>query len=856
MTNLGIQKLPLCHSLLYLNLSYTHIDDISDMSSCVNLRGVNLAGTQLKSYDPLKWLGGLEVLNLNFSSIETVGESFDHLPLLRSLDLGNTQLSSLRELNFLADRQLTRLEELYLDGVQAQGYIPEQRQELTREEVEQETRLSFHRFCDNIAFIDCLRVVNIGNSSFAKYAKYLRSKLSNDQTFVLVKPRSYYWFLNIINNDHEEVRGMILNGMNLNCRAGPAESDLFHLAWHKTCQGKTVFFDCLNEDPALRPTGLHLALLFNSVECVRLLVGAEALQDCPVWMGKVSEQADSETESDEEEELKEENDESDELTLTSEEASEVDGDSSLGSLSSDDLDSDLSEGEKETREEKREERKAQRKEERKDRQRRDRQQRKREKAAAAAAAPPPAARRRRASSLKPSSVASLPSSFSLGSAATRVGRHEDDGTGVSANAMALTKRLYAENVHRVTEKMTERRITGWKLMARGIMERLENILRGDPEEFGEDYQCAASVGTVKQVSVATERSKAQLVEAIKEDAAKKKLFSLEDIRKMYGSKRDLGQEEEEAAPVLAKDDPNVTDDDLFLANLRRDSRGDIVGTRGQFVSEDMIRLQLESAQSERASTVAASATVTEAEGGAKEGTGMFPELFAPGSLRPEGDAEDMSVLTLDSAEVVGADALAGLVADEFFPHVPALQQCLPWEPMLAKLTDPLVLRVYSHDRSLSSGASLEGEEESSVGRSVGGLSGVKASRYAVKQVHGQARKNPEGEPLSNALGMEYAEVHFLGKKSFWMESKRELLCKRVEGDEQKQREEVEYKQARWRNFVKENAKEDPRGVFGRDLRIARPMQLLHSSDGAPLGRVQRREKLAQLLRENRELQAL
>lgn len=315
-TDAGIDKIPLCQSLLYLNFSYTSITDISALSTCVNLRGVNLAGTKLQSYDPIKWLNGLEVLNLNCSAIDTIGDSFAELRLLRSLDLGNTQLRCLRDLEFLSSGQLTRLEELYLDGTQAKGYVPVRRPltpvrvhnqkvqleplplpALSEEEEAEQIKGTFLKFFDKIADIECLRVINIGNSPAAKYAKHLQSRIRSDDTFVLSRPRSYYWFLSIINNDHEDVRLMILNGMDVNCRAGEAESDLFFLAWSERCGGKTPFFNCLSEDDSLRPTAMHVAVFFNSVECLKHLVRVEAKQDYQVWMGKVDVESGSETDS-------------------------------------------------------------------------------------------------------------------------------------------------------------------------------------------------------------------------------------------------------------------------------------------------------------------------------------------------------------------------------------------------------------------------------------------------------------------------------------------------------------------------------------------------------------------------------
>lgn len=373
------------------------------------------------------------------------------------------------------------------------------------------------------------------------------------------------------------------------------------------------------------------------------------------------------------------------------------------------------------------------------------------------------------------------------------GSDKDDGSGVSVNTMSFARRVYDENVHRITERMTERRVTGWKLVAKTLLTRLENILLGEAEEFDDDYQSVASVGSVGQVSVATEIAKVKMVEAIKEEAAKKKIFSIEDIRKRFGSKKNMMEEDEEPVLLLAKDDPEVTDDDLFLCSLRRDSNGDIVGTRGQFVSEEMIRLQLESAQSERASTAAEGslASSTRVDSKAPGGNVMFPELFAQGGEDRGGGQDDVSVITHDTASALagggegegeGRGELDELVPDEFFPHIPALEQCLPWEPLFAKLTIPVVLKMYKQDFSAAQkeeDTAPEGTEEAPSMR--------KASRYATKKLivahdfDSNAKK--EGEPLMNGLGMEYVEISILGKKSFWLESKRDMLKSRIKSDE-------------------------------------------------------------------------
>ena len=462
--------------------------------------------------------------------------------------------------------------------------------------------------------------------------------------------------------------------------------------------------------------------------------------------------------------------------------------------------------------------------------------------------------RRRTSSLKPSSgdhvIANLAKfeskSEDRASHIIKPGDVKNCGSGVSLNAKVFARRVYDENIHRITEKMTERRITGWKTVSKTLYNRLENILHGDPEEFDDDYQSVASVGTVSQVSVATEKSKIRIVEEIKEEAAKKKLFSIEDIKKMYGSKKKI--EETEPEVLLAKDDPDVTDDDLFLCNLRRDSNGEIVGSRGEFISEEMIRLQLQSAQSERASTGAsASLTTTVKDSKALEGSTSFRDLFAPkdydGNVNNV-DKEDVSVITYETGEE-GADSCENLVADEYFPHIPALEQCMPWEPMFAKLLKPVVMKVYKQDAARRDEQPKQGDTGSHNKQ-------AETSRYTRKPVIAYINEmKKDDDVLRNKLGMEYVEISFLGKKSFWLESKKDILKARTAVDEQRDIEEEQYRLERWKNFLSDSVKSGGK-VYGRDARVAKPMKILYKNNGGDLTRDERKEKLLQLLQENRE----
>jgi hypothetical protein len=99
-------------SLMYLDISYTHVMDISLIcSSCLAIRVLSLAGLNLvdSKYQSITALQSLEVLSLRSSNISDI-KAISFLPLLRSLDLGSTSFSSVESLV-----NLGRLEELLLD---------------------------------------------------------------------------------------------------------------------------------------------------------------------------------------------------------------------------------------------------------------------------------------------------------------------------------------------------------------------------------------------------------------------------------------------------------------------------------------------------------------------------------------------------------------------------------------------------------------------------------------------------------------------------------------------------------------------------------------------------------------------
>jgi hypothetical protein len=214
------------------------------------LRSLSLAGLFLINYEDLRWLVTVEILNLQYSNFSKP-ELLCDFNLLRSLDLGNTKISSISEL-----KKLVRLEELYLDSTKCL------KDETTPE--------SIH----TLQLLPDLKYLQIGDSLLTKSCHTLRQSIS-PLTMIVTKPRRISWFENVINNNHEEVQRMILNGQDVNLRSGPEDIDLFTYYYYHKCQMKTHYFDCCSLVEVYRPCATHVAIFFNCKETLELLIGAQ-----------------------------------------------------------------------------------------------------------------------------------------------------------------------------------------------------------------------------------------------------------------------------------------------------------------------------------------------------------------------------------------------------------------------------------------------------------------------------------------------------------------------------------------------------------------------------------------------------
>jgi hypothetical protein len=116
LSSLPFSYLRLCKSLLYLDVSFTKLNDFTPITeNCTNLRALNVSGISASShahYTKISDLVSLEVLVMRSSNVSAV-DWVGNLSQLRSLDLGITTLET-DSMNMF--RNQTRLQELLLDG--------------------------------------------------------------------------------------------------------------------------------------------------------------------------------------------------------------------------------------------------------------------------------------------------------------------------------------------------------------------------------------------------------------------------------------------------------------------------------------------------------------------------------------------------------------------------------------------------------------------------------------------------------------------------------------------------------------------------------------------------------------------
>lgn len=118
-------NLQVLSSLIYLDVSYTRIPSIDVIvSTCKSLKALNLSGLSLSDFHGLHEIDTLEWLGLRDSNVIDISFA-EHLLVLRYLDIGGTNVLSLRPLS-----GLVRLEQLCLDGCKHLLETVQQQQEV------------------------------------------------------------------------------------------------------------------------------------------------------------------------------------------------------------------------------------------------------------------------------------------------------------------------------------------------------------------------------------------------------------------------------------------------------------------------------------------------------------------------------------------------------------------------------------------------------------------------------------------------------------------------------------------------------------------------------------------------------
>jgi hypothetical protein len=174
----SLNDLSVCKSLLYLDISYTKVLDLQFLAGFAHLKGLNLAGIEVShesSYDVLQNLNHIEILVLRASNISS-GTRLRGLIFLRSLDIGNTKISSI---DFIKD--FHRLEELLVDSCP----IINQRETIVDciEALKSLPSLKLLNICDTILISKVNLLINSNNTCIEKYtmsASFFDAVIMND----------------------------------------------------------------------------------------------------------------------------------------------------------------------------------------------------------------------------------------------------------------------------------------------------------------------------------------------------------------------------------------------------------------------------------------------------------------------------------------------------------------------------------------------------------------------------------------------------------------------------------------------------------------------------------------------------
>lgn len=253
-----------CTSLMYLDLSFTSFADLSILEGLHCLKSLLIAGVAIKELSCLTQLDTIEILSVRHCATLSSLTVLTGLPILRSLDFGYcTRITSLTPLS-----QLTRLEELAMDSSGVIG------------------------LSDVMSTLSCLpelRILNIENTPLADEENVRESLLSvlREDVCIEILFRDTQFLLAVIDNDTEAVWNFIGSGGDINVRASLDLNEIMVDKWTEVYEASTVFVLCDHEDEDLRPTAVHLAIVFQSLEALEVLIYCGADQHLRCWMSFV-----------------------------------------------------------------------------------------------------------------------------------------------------------------------------------------------------------------------------------------------------------------------------------------------------------------------------------------------------------------------------------------------------------------------------------------------------------------------------------------------------------------------------------------------------------------------------------------
>jgi len=105
--------------VVYLNLSFTQVNDINPVKGLVNLRGLDLFYTKVSDISPIENLVNLEYLSFSCCKLINSIDSIKYLKKLKKLSISSTSVKDMSSIENLKD-----LEELYFDGAPIKNISP------------------------------------------------------------------------------------------------------------------------------------------------------------------------------------------------------------------------------------------------------------------------------------------------------------------------------------------------------------------------------------------------------------------------------------------------------------------------------------------------------------------------------------------------------------------------------------------------------------------------------------------------------------------------------------------------------------------------------------------------------------